>query len=68
MVTGLYVGSKVKTRVLIRQWFSTCGPRPLLGVKRPFYRGYLRPSCIPDIYIVIHNSSKISYDVGKTRL
>lgn len=31
----------------------------LLGVKLSFYRGYLRPFCISDIYITIHKSSKI---------
>ena len=29
-----------------------------LGIKWPFHRGHLRPSCRPFIYIMIHNSSK----------
>ena len=31
-----------------------------LGVEQPFHRGHLRPSENTDIYIMIHNSSKIT--------
>ena len=49
-------------RTLYNSGFSTCGLQPLGGgvVKQPFHRGHLRPSKIKDIYIMIHNSSKIT--------
>lgn len=34
-----------------------------LGLKRPFHRGFLKPSGNTDVYSMIHKSSKVSYDV-----
>lgn len=39
-----------------------------MGVDGPFYRGHCRPSGISDIYIMIHNSSKITIFITKTIL
>ena len=35
-----------------------------VGVEQPFQRGHLRPLENTDIYIMIHNSSKISYEAA----
>lgn len=51
--------------VYLKQWFLTCELWLLRwrwgmeGVERPFYRGHISKSCIPDICIRIHNNSKI---------
>ena len=44
----------------LRQWFSAFGLQPFGGVELPFPRSYLRPSENTNIYITIHNSSKIT--------
>jgi hypothetical protein len=39
---------------------STCGSRPLWRIEHPFHRGCPRQSKSADIYIMTHNSSKIT--------
>jgi hypothetical protein len=41
--------------------FSTCGSWPLWGAEWPSHRGCLGPSENTDIYVKIHNSSKIIF-------
>ena len=42
--------------LFLEQWFSTCVSRPpWRSFERPFHRGH-----ISDVYITIHNSSKMS--------
>jgi hypothetical protein len=42
----------------LEQRFSNCGSLPFGGVECPFQRGHT------DVYIIIHNSPKISYEVA----
>jgi hypothetical protein len=42
-----------------KQWFSSCGQRPFWG-RMTLSWGFHQISCISDIYIMIHNSSKIT--------
>ena len=43
----------------LEQWFSTCGSEPL-GVEWLFQRAHPRSLEISDIYVMIHNSRKIT--------
>jgi hypothetical protein len=46
---------------MLEQWFSAFGVMtPLGGVKQPFHRGHTQNILPISIYIMIHNSSKIT--------
>jgi hypothetical protein len=51
---GSTVHVPLPATVVLKMWVTTP-----LGVKRPFHRGH-----ISDIYISIHNNSKINYEVA----
>ena len=42
------------------EWFSTCGSWLLWGIEWLFHGDHLKASENTDIYIIIHNSSKIT--------
>jgi hypothetical protein len=44
----------------LRRWFSICGSRPHGASNNPFTEVTYQMSYILDIYITIHNSSKIT--------
>lgn len=45
------------------RWFSTCGLQPHGGLPTHSRSLHYQVSCISDIFITIHNSIKISYEV-----
>lgn len=51
---------RIDKRHGLRQWFSTCGSRPLRRSNKPFTRVAHQISCIWDVYIITHNNSEIT--------
>ena len=45
--------------VVLNLWIMTP-----FGIKQPIHRGHLRSLENTDIYIMVHNSSKISYEIA----
>ena len=60
MGTGRMMTISLSELETLKQWFSTCGSRPLGGSNDLFHRGHPRPSENTDIYIMIHNSSRVT--------
>jgi hypothetical protein len=60
-IKTFYFGGKlIKIQDVLKQWFSTCGLKPLWGLKVLFTGVADQISCISDSYILIHNSNKIT--------
>ena len=49
----------IVNKIESRQWLPTCGSQPIWGPNNPFTGVTYQISCISDIYIMIHNGSKI---------
>ena len=61
----LIMNNQHKGQVCLWQWFVTCGVPPLWRLNDPYTGVAYQISYISDIYIVLPNSSKISYEVAR---